>query len=59
MWLFCLKAEDPPKLAPARINDASLPLTYAFQLITYTGQTLFEKYKVDFTNLLNGLEIKD
>jgi hypothetical protein len=29
------------------------------QLITYTGQSLFEKYKLEFTNLLNGLEIKD
>lgn len=29
------------------------------QFITFTGQNLFERYKVDFTNLLNGLEIKD
>jgi len=29
------------------------------QLITFTGQSLFTKYKKDFTDFLNGLEIKD
>ena len=29
------------------------------QFITYTSQNLFDKYKKDFTDLLNGLEIKD
>ena len=29
------------------------------QFITFTGQNLFDKYKADFTNLLNGLEIKN
>jgi len=29
------------------------------QFLTFTGQSLFEKYKAEFTNLLNGLEIKD
>jgi len=29
------------------------------QLITFTGQSLFPKYKKEFTDFLNGLEIKD
>ncbi len=29
------------------------------QLITFTGQSLFAKYKKDFTDFLNGLEIQD
>jgi hypothetical protein len=27
------------------------------QLLTYTGQGLFEKYEADFLDFLNGLEI--
>jgi hypothetical protein len=29
------------------------------QFLTYTSQNLFDKYKKEFTDLLNGLEIKD
>ena len=29
------------------------------QVITFTGQSLFAKYKKEFTEFLNGLEIKD
>lgn len=31
----------------------------AIQVLTYTGQTLFAKYKDEFTEFLNGLEIKN
>ncbi len=31
----------------------------AIQVLTFTGQSLFAKYKKDFTDFLNGLEIKD
>ena len=29
------------------------------QFLTFTGQNLFDRYKAEFTELLNGLEIKD
>lgn len=56
--LLCMKIEGTVKGIPFRYYGYYYGGKQGtIQILTFTGQTLFEKYEHDFTDFLNGLEI--